>query len=386
MLYAPDLHERLTERAWNEGWIRDAIARLVADAGRRYDDESLWPAHEWDAYTAPLPLTDLYAGAAGVAWALHVLRPLSDSRLDPDRVVRRTLAHFRSDPEFLERSGFPEQRRSSLLCGESGILLVAYLVRPTRDLADDLFALVSANLDNPANELMWGVPGTLLVARTLAAATGEERWSAVVRESEDALRAQRADDGFWQQTLEGRTTRYLGPVHGLVGNVLALGEPGKAAAILRDCAVAEDGLANWPPAQGGEPNRLQWCHGAPGILLHAHTYLDDDLLLGGAELVWRAGPFGDEKGAGICHGTAGNGYALLRAFEHTGDERWLDRARRFAVHALEQAERLPGRYALFTGGVGAAHFAADCLEGRARFPVLEDLPAAGRGTSGARAL
>ena len=45
------------------------------------------------------------------------------------------------------------------------------------------------------------------------------------------------------------------------------------------------------------------------------------------------------KGSGICHGTAGNGHAFLKVFERTGDELWLDRARRFAVHAVEQVER-----------------------------------------------
>jgi len=40
-----------------------------------------------------------------------------------------------------------------------------------------------------------------------------------------------------------------------------------------------------------------------------------------------AGAPNDEKGAGICHGTAGNGYALLKTFERTGDELWLERAR-----------------------------------------------------------
>ena len=111
----------------------------------------------------------------------------------------------------------------------------------------------------------------------------------------------------------------------------------------------------------------------PGIVVHAAEYLDEELLLAGAQLVWDAGPPGDEKGAGICHGTAGNGYALLKTFERTGDERWLERARAFAVHALEQAQRLPGRYSLFTGGVGAALFAADCIDARAVYPVLEDL-------------
>ena len=99
-------------------------------------------------------------------------------------------------------------------------------------------------------------------------------------------------------------------------------------------------------------------------------YLDETLLLAGAELVWRAGSPTMEKGYGICHGTAGNGYALLAAFRRTGDEKWLDRARRFAAHALGQIERQGGRYSLWTGDVGAALFAADCVDGRTRYPIL----------------
>jgi hypothetical protein len=60
--------------------------------------------------------------------------------------------------------------------------------------------------------------------------------------------------------------------------------------------VVEDGLANWPFAQGkplvssdGEI-RVQWCTGAPGIVASAASYLDEEILLAGAELVWQAGP------------------------------------------------------------------------------------------------
>jgi DUF1680 family protein len=110
-------------------------------------------------------------------------------------------------------------------------------------------------------------------------------------------------------------------------------------------------------------------------VIAAGDYLDEELLLAGADLVWQAGPPILEKGPSICHGTAGNGYALLKTFERTGDERWLDRARRFAVHALEQVERLRaargrGRYSLWTGDMGAAVYAADCLDATAGYPVL----------------
>ena len=146
--------------------------------------------------------------------------------------------------------------------------------------------------------------------------------------------------------------------------------------VLARAAFVEDGLVNWAyverpelPSADGEI-RLQWCAGAPGIVIATADYLDEALLLGGAELIWRAGPPTMEKGPGICHGTAGNGYALLKAFDRTGDEQWLDRARRFAVHALDQVERGDGRYSLWTGDIGAAVFAADCLDANARYPVL----------------
>ena len=105
-------------------------------------------------------------------------------------------------------------------------------------------------------------------------------------------------------------------------------------------------------------------------MIAAVDYLDEELLLAGAELVWRAGPPTLEKGPGICHGTAGNGYALLAAFARTRNEEWLARARRFAVHALGQVERGDGRYSLWTGDIGAAIFAADCLEASPRYPFL----------------
>jgi hypothetical protein len=79
-----------------------------------------------------------------------------------------------------------------------------------------------------------------------------------------------------------------------------------------------------------------------------------------------------EKGSGICHGTSGNGYAFLKTFERTGDELWLERARRFAVHALGQVERRGrGRYSLLTGDVGVALFAADCLDARTGYPAID---------------
>ena len=393
MLYRPESFEPLADEGWDEERVRSAIAAIVSDADETYEPQSLWPANEWDAWESATPLKSVYGGAAGVIWALDVLRRRghAQTRLDLRAAAARALELWRAEGELGGNIELPSTPASSLLCGESGILLVAWRVAPSAELADTLFERVRENVANEAEELMWGSPGTLLAAHAMHGLTGEERWAQAWSESAEALMARRDEDFLWTQRLYGSTCRYLGPVHGLVGNVHALLQrPGEqnerlereTASVLIDEAIVEDGLATWPALAGGNlvPRdgeiRLQWCHGAPGIVASAMPYLDEELLLGGAELTWRAGAHGPEKGAGLCHGTAGNGYALLKAFARTGDERWLQRARRFAVHALAQADRSRaehgrGRYSLFTGDVGVARFAAACLEADARFPVLD---------------
>jgi lantibiotic modifying enzyme len=175
--------------------------------------------------------------------------------------------------------------------------------------------------------------------------TADKRWQDAWNESADALLSRRDEEGYWTQRLYGQELRGgLTPPHGLVGNVQALlplldGARAdtlkrEAGALLAGNAVRADGLANWPPRPRPElpgPDgqiRVQWCAGAPGIVIGAATYLDEELVRAGAELAWHTGPPGLEKGPGICHGTAGNGYAFLKAFARTGEEQWLERARR----------------------------------------------------------
>ena len=316
-------------------------------------------------------------------WALDRLRRhgFADTRLDLKCVLERALEAWRESPGVLTILPRPEPTEPALFMGEGGILLVLWLLEPGEYAASDLYTLVRENLTNPANDVMWGTPGTLLIARELHRRTGERRWAEAARETKEALLAARDEDGLWPNVLHDQTYRGLAPFHGAVGNALVLGLE-DLGDLLRRTAVVEDGAANWPGAEGETLTasdgqiRLQWCQGAPGIVSCAASYLDEDLLLAGAELTWRAGPHGSEKGASLCHGTAGSGWAFLKAFERTEDELWLERARLFAVHALEQTRRLRdergrGRYSLWTGDLGVALFAADCVGARTAFPILE---------------
>jgi Lanthionine synthetase C-like protein len=378
--------EPLIEEPWVPARIEEAIAAIVVDAGAAFDPETLWPAHEWDGWEEPLPMKNLYVGAAGVIWALDALRRggHAETSLDLAAAALRTLEIARAEPDSTADEHY---HPAALLRGETGPLLVACRLAPEPALADDLHALVLGNVANPTDDIQWGAPGTLLAALAMGELTGEQRWDEAARKTAAALRARRGSDGLWRQDDDYRG---LATVHGAAGNTLVLlrlapddALANETAAVLARHAFREDGLANWP----GTPRRqlarprdgricLQWCTGAPGVLAGAWDYLDADLLPAGAELIWRAGAHRDEKGHGLCHGTSGNGFALLKAFARTGDERWLERARRFAVHALAQADRLAAargrrRYSLFTGDAGTALFAAACLAADPRFPIVD---------------
>jgi len=386
MLYEPTRFDALIDEPWVPARVQDAIAAIVADADTAFDATALWPAQEWDTRGKPLPLSGLYVGAAGVIWALDELRKRghAESSRELAAAVVRAVALERATPDFSEDEHY---RPGALISGESGALLAAFRLTSDPALADDVHALVRDNVGNPTDDISWGAPGTLLAALAMGEWTGERRWDEAARESAAALRERRGGDGLWRQDDDYRG---LSTLHGVAGNTLALlrfepdaADADESAAVLSRHAFREDGLANWPGTPRPQLTRprdgrivLQWCTGAPGVVAGAWNYLDEDLLLAGAELIWRAGAHQDEKGHGLCHGTAGNGFALLKAFARTGDELWLERARRFAVHALAQAERIATasgrrRYSLFTGDVGTALFAAACLDGDTRFPIID---------------
>ena len=354
-------HEPLRDEPWDEGRVRAAIGEVVAAAEAALPADGLWPAHprDQDEPVPPGEYTGVYLGAAGVAWALGQL----GSTIDVDAVVQRAYSAW---PEL------PEDDGPGVMFGEAWFLRILGSER----LAD----VVRANATNPTNEWLWGAPGTMLAAESVPGC--EDTW----RESADALWA--AWDGpVWTQHLHGRVDRVLGAAHGFAGNVRALaGRPDllgaerlaeleeRTVAVLGAEALRDGELANWSPLYGGsDPKiRVQWCHGAPGVITSTAAIAPQDgaftdLLVAGGELTWRAGPL--RKGGGLCHGTAGNGWAFLKLGRRTGDDRWLSRARAFAMHALGQVDGT--RFSLWTGDLGIALYLQACLDADDRFPTID---------------
>jgi Lanthionine synthetase C-like protein len=386
VLFDPGVHERLVDDAWNEDRARAAIREIVEDAEDAFDDG--WPMHPRDffhegdetrRYRTP------YCGGAGVVQALDTLQ-------------RRGLVELRGRyVSYLDRPYEPdvpgEDRNRSLMDGETGIRLVLHRIAPSTENSDRLAELIAENASDEHCELFWGSPGTMLAAADLHEMTGEARWLDLWRTSAEWLIDEwdPQSDVWTQRFPGGLVEQWLGPAHGFAGCVLAL-SPHPDAAVHRRAAKAmahyaieEDGLANWKPTVAMESLRsnrdgsirMQWCHGAPGMVASlARLAPDDDehtrLLCAGGELTWLAGPL--SKGANLCHGTAGNGYAFLALFERTGDELWLDRARAFAMHAISQVARARaaqgrGHYSLWTGDPGTALYVADCLAGGGALPL-----------------
>ena len=397
-LFDPDRHEKLQRRAWDAGEAKAVVDRIARDAIARAHGEAHWPIHELDEMPGMTEMPkSLYLGAAGVIWALDYLQFVGASDIDADWSSAIQALEAEKIPPGPNWTASPH----SYLFGSSSILLMKWKSARSSAIADSLAEAVSENETDETRELMWSSPGTMLAALFMYEWTGQDRWADLFRSSAEILwesleESKDASCRLWKQKLYGREFYFLGAVHGFFGNVFPIT---KGLALLPESARAawqreivrtltttgrvENGLRNWPPLVGSDAMEgflVQHCHGAPGIVVCTAGMPGDTgeefetCLLEAGELVWAAGPLA--KGSNLCHGTGGNGYAFLKLFERTGDERWLSRARSFAMHAIDQFDAASEqygqlRYSLWTGDPGLACYLWDCIEAKARFPTMD---------------
>jgi hypothetical protein len=393
---------RRCDGAWEASRALDAIGAIVRDVERHRLARGHWPVHPLDhSGDAPqAPFKSLYFGSAGVSWALWYLQREGAVTLavDPAQDAARADADYLADPDT---GGVVP----SYFLGHVGILLVLWRLTGSIDAADRLHAAVRSNLLNPTNEALWAAPGTMVAAWHLWEATGQARWRDLYLDNVEQLWRTwefdpRAQCHLWTQDLYGKVVQYLGAGHGFAGNAYALLKGAtlltpdrratlyeRCAATLRATSATDRGAVNWPPDTGtaghhGTRMLMQWCHGAPGVVtglsdcpVRVAPELDD-LLIGAGQAIWTAGAV--TKGYGLCHGTAGNGYAFLKLYRRTGDSLWLQRARAFGMHAMAQHDRMRrhyghGRYSLWTGDAGLAVYLWHCTNAQADMPGLDIL-------------
>jgi hypothetical protein len=400
MLHDPARHERLADIPWDESHARAAIARIVRETVQAFTPEGWWPPHPRDLNPGDdpaTPATPLYFGAAGVVWALRYLRAVGAA--DAPSYAGHLDAMLLANRRWLATMGDVDAAGSYLM-GDLPIEMMAWEETPTAERADRIAALIEANIDHPARELMWGSPGSLLAAAMMQRRTGDERWALLFRRIAARLREQlqwvpAQACHLWTQDLYGRRSRYLDAVHGFVATASALIQGRHLLGAndwaewqrcieqtIANTAWREDGMASWPveadePADRPQKRLMQFCHGAPGFVIclaHLPGTALDALLLEAGEATWAAGPLA--KGSNLCHGTGGNGYAFLVLHARTGDARWLARARAFAMHGIAQMEREAQalgrrRHSLWTGDPGFAIYLWDCIREKAAFPTLD---------------
>jgi len=399
-LFEASRHEVLTRAAWSEAAARAAIDRIVRDAHAAFTVAGFWPIHPIDrSPERAATLKPLYYGAAGVIWALHRLHEAGGFELLRDYADVLPALRNAHRRDTLERDGTP---LLGFVLGDAGIALLQWRLTRDADLENELHDVVTAHIGEASLGFAWGIAGSMLAALFLYERTGAPRWVDAYRAGADALWRRwdydaQFDCHLWCDDLYGHRDKQLGALHGLAGMVHALWRGSalltrdrrnellaRAHRALQATAWHDDAYANWPlvagptSRPGADALRLQHCVGAPGMV-NCFARLPneprtDALLNGAGELIWHAGPL--VKPPSLCHGVPGSGYALLKLFARSGDERWLVRARRFAMHAIEQAERGKRAYgqrkfSLWTGDLGLAVFLLDCIYATDAMPMLE---------------
>lgn len=401
MLFDPDRHEPLSDPGWDAAQAHSAIRAIVDDAQEVLGHGTTWPWHPSDESDArATPHKSLYLGSAGVLWAMAYLARAGavTLRIDPAALVERIHRAYLEEPDTGEVV-------PSYFLGEVGILTLHWRLTGSREAARRLHDAIERNIPNPVNEALWAAPGTMLGALHMLEWTGEREWEALFLANVEHLWSkwlptEHAPCRIWTQHLYGEICQLLGAGHGFAGNAFPLLRGAKLLSRERRDALydrcvetlsatveREGDRANWPPGigaprEGREKILVQWCHGAPGIVTGLSEFPPgrsaamDRMLLEAGNLVWSAGPLA--KGHGLCHGTAGNGYAFLKLHRRTGDPVWVERARTFAMHAIGQCERMRqrhgrGRYSLWTGDPGLAVYLWHCIAGGSAMPSLDTL-------------
>jgi len=386
MLYDQDRHLSINEVLWQEDKVKSDITNIINSCISQFNDKSFWQ-NDKDFKDDREVTETLYMGAIGTLWGLIYCADFLEIKL-PYKFKEFSDQIHKS---YLGNSEI-EKNRASYFLGESSILLFKLKYHSHQEDADRLYDLIKKNITNPTLETLWGAPGTMLCAFQYYQQSQDERFVQLIIDSAKFLITSLKEfnengDKIWIQDLYGKKVSYVGAGHGYFGNMYPLLKCRNylskedqefilehVTQITKELAFEEDNLVNWPSTLKSQRNKLlvQWCHGAAGIINCLIDYPKDhdskveELLIKAGELIWRAGAL--KKGVGLCHGTDGNGIALLQLYKRTGNELWLERARAFGMHAMTQKQ---GNYSLYTGDIGLGVYLVNCIKRDERFPTLD---------------
>lgn len=350
------------------------------------------PGGSWYEHGIPTaPLCSVAYGSAGLAAALHHVALLRDDggtmRLADEWVLRATAGA--SHPDAFHDAGLDI---TDAVIGPvtpfhrvSGVHAVQALI--SQSLADvgsrqgavDAFVRHS-HAPGDGFDLTLGRTGSFLIAALLLEAMrGEEHVDL------GALTSLGAETlaGLWRwldslaPVAEARELPLLGIAHGWSGMLLATLRWCRAAHVdlppaigarldqVAGLARAEGDALWWPWSTSAQSSMRGWCNGSAGVVhlwIEAHTALADERWLRLAEGAARHATVIDHRLPQLCCGLAGQAYAALAMYRHTGEAEWLRKGRDLAeaaatVASLARDDCTPG--SLHKGELGVAALAAD---------------------------
>ena len=354
----------------------------------------------------PPPAASLTHGSAGLACALHRIACAND---DAELLALADLWSVRAIQEIADESAFssddleiaPERALSSFYHGPAGVYAAQALIAQSR--SDSAAQCVAAAAFMQACRKPWaaldltlGRAGALLGCVFLLDALDAAPPSDGVASTRDELRGlgNNIFEQLWRiigayaPIRESRELSLLGIAHGWAGLLYAstcwcaaTGQPVPDALRERlrqmeECAEpAGRGLQwKWDLAGTGGTSRYMagWCNGSAGHVflwtqayrtLGVRQYLD--LAEGAAWNSWETA----SGNSSLCCGIAGQAYALLNFYRHSGDGIWLRRALDMAGSASSLGSRPAS---LYKGDAGIAVLGADLAHPeQARMPMFE---------------
>ncbi|KAB7506026.1 LanC-like protein 1 [Armadillidium nasatum] len=365
--------------------IRNSTLKLIQYLERKLEEEIDWK--DTSVYTGTSGYTLLY---------LHLAECFND-----ERYLQKAYSLAEKSLKCLKG------RRISFLCGDSGPLALGAVIYEKLGLSADVQFCVSnlVKLKNEVLELGSSLPDELLYGRVgylyallfvKQKVTSELIDTDLIRSVllvilESGKYLSKRKKVTVPLSYEWHDKNYFGAAHGVSGILtllLQVHERLTTSEVNDLIRPTVDRLAtyifpsgNLPSSEGSTSDKLvHWCHGAPGAIFlfsYAYKVFKDPKYLnyakGCADVIWLRGLL--KKGYGLCHGTAGNGSALLFFYQVTGDIKYLYMASQFARWCQDYGKhncRTPDRpLSMFEGLAGTIYFLTDMEKPmRAKFPAF----------------
>jgi serine/threonine-protein kinase len=337
-------------------------------------------------YTGPqAPIASLTYGYAGIAYAaLRMASSTDDARLLAlaDAWSERAAASTSSDAFYNDAVQITPEvvGHVSPFHTASGVSAVQALIANARTDRWTAEAAVNAFLHETSQpcsnpDITLG-HASILLAIMLLLESGSTAGAELLRERGDKLNAL-----ILQSLRTPEDIEYLGIAHGHAGLLYAAlrwaragkNEPiplirERLGDLARHVTFTRRG-ARWPiQAKPGALSLPGWCNGSAGyahLWTLAHQIYQDPRYLVLAEKAAIDAFEGAGGGHGLCCGFAGQAYAQLALYKHTGEAVWLDQARALAEKAATTANQLnrqnaPGLpFSLYKGDIGVAVLISD---------------------------